>query len=390
MLSIIKLRFLMLRDEYKSIVLLTAMALGFTAVFGISNVDGYKPKVLIIDEDNSKYSQLFIEELKMSNSFEYEISNYDRGIKLVDEGKVLTAIILKNNFEKDIEMGKSPIIDILKLKDDIYIYRLEGLISNIFNKMISNIKISEAAADYIGRLKSINRQEIVSKTYLKALEAWEYEKPIVINQEMIERKGKSEYNHLKHMMIGFAIFFSTYTVVFSIGNILNDRKHNIWQRMLISPVSKTSILGGSMISAYIIGCIQLGILILGGKYLFGIDWGKSVLGIITIAASFVFTMTSLGLLLSGIVRTEAQLSAITPVVLTSTGMLGGCLWPLEIINSKVLLTIANFVPQKWAVEGMEKIAVNGYGFEAALMPSLVLLGMGLIYFMVGVRLVKFE
>lgn len=390
MLSIIKLRFLMLRDEYKSMVLLTAMALGFTAVFGISNVDGYKPKVLIIDEDNSKYSQLFIEELKMSNSFEYEISNYDRGIKLVDEGKVLTAIILKNNFEKDIEMGKSPIIDILKLKDDIYIYRLEGLISNIFNKMISNIKISEAAADYIGRLKSINRQEIVSKTYLKALEAWEYEKPIVINQEMIERKGKSEYNHLKHMMIGFAIFFSTYTVVFSIGNILNDRKHNIWQRMLISPVSKTSILGGSMISAYIIGCIQLGILILGGKYLFGIDWGKSVLGIITIAASFVFTMTSLGLLLSGIVRTEAQLSAITPVVLTSTGMLGGCLWPLEIINSKVLLTIANFVPQKWAVEGMEKIAVNGYGFEAALMPSLVLLGMGLIYFMVGVRLVKFE
>lgn len=390
MLSIIKLRFLMLRDEYLPIIILTAMALGFTAIFGMSGGDSYRPKVLIIDEDNSKYSQMLVDELKKNSTFQYEASDYNNAIKLVDEGKALTAVVFKKGFSENIDEGTAPGIDIFKIKDDRYIFTLERLISNISNKMMTNIKISELTADYISDLKNIDREEIVNKAYLKATESWKYRKPIEIEKEMIDVQNSSSYDYLKHMMIGFAVFFSTYTVVFSIGNILNDRQYNTWQRMLISPVSKTSILGGSMISAYIIGSIQLAILIIGGKYIFGIDWGPSILGIITVAGAFIFTMTSLGLLLSGVVKTHSQLTAITPVILTSTGMLGGCMWPLEIINSKPLLTIANFVPQKWAVEGMEKIAMYGYGFEAAITPSLILIGMGLIFFVVGVRLVKFE
>jgi ABC-2 type transport system permease protein len=388
MFSIIKLRFLRLRDDYLPILLLTAMALGLTAIFGASDVDSYKPRVLVINEDQGKYSQLFIDELKTNSTFQYEMSDYNTAIKLVDEGEALTAFILNSDFSKNIDMGNAPGIEILKIKEDRYIFTLENIMSNISNKMITNIKISEVTANYISSSKNIHREEMVSRIYSKAKESWKYKKPVDVKKQMINVEGTRSYNHLKHMMIGFAIFFSTYTAVFSIGTILNDRQYNIWQRMLISPISKFSLLGGSMVAAYIIGVIQLSVLILGGKYLFNIDWGSSILGIIMIAGTFVFTITALGLLLSGIVKTYSQLSAITPVVLTSTAMLGGCMWPLDIINSKVLLTIANFVPQKWAVEGMEKIAVAGYGFEAAIMPSVILLGMGMVFFMIGVKLVK--
>lgn len=390
MLSIIKLRFLRLRDEYLPILFLTAMALGLTAIFGTAGSDNFKPKVVIINEDTGKHSQLLIDELKSNPTFQYEISDYDNAIELVDEGKALTAIVLKSEFSKRIDSGEVPNIEILKIKDDRYIFTLESLISNISNRMITNIKISEITADYISNSKNIDKEEIISRLYSKAREAWEYRKPVSVEKEMINGQGIGNYDHLKHMMIGFSIFFSTYTAVFSIGTILSDKQYNTWQRMLISPVSKASILGGSMVAAYVIGVIQLGILILGGKYLFNIYWGSSIAGILLVAGSFVFTITALGLFLSGIVKTYSQLASITPVVLTSTAMLGGCMWPLEIINSKILLTIANFVPQKWAVEGMEKIAVQGYGFEAAIMPSLILLGMGLIFFTIGVKLVKFE
>jgi ABC-2 type transport system permease protein len=103
---------------------------------------------------------------------------------------------------------------------------------------------------------------------------------------------------------------------------------------------------------------------------------------------FVFTITSLGLMLSGIVKTEAQLGAIAPVVLTSTSMLGGTMWPLEIVNNKVLLFLAELTPQKWAMQGMLNIASKGMGFESAIMPSLILLAMGIIFFSTGVKLVK--
>jgi ABC-2 type transport system permease protein len=112
---------------------------------------------------------------------------------------------------------------------------------------------------------------------------------------------------------------------------------------------------------------------LAGKYLLGVDWGNSMPGVLMVAAAFVFTVTSMGLLLSGVVKTHAQLSSITPVVLTSTSMLGGCAWPLEIVNNKLLLLLAELTPQKWAIQGMENIASKGMGFEAAVFPTLVLL-----------------
>lgn len=390
MLSILKLRFLRLRDDYLIIIIMTVMALGLTAVFGASGVDKYHPKVLVVDKDSSKYSQLFINELKNDSTFEYEISEYKYAIRLVDEGKALTAVVLNSGFGSSINSGKAPEISILKIKDDRYIFTLENLLSNISNKMVINIQISEITADYLEQFKSINREGMVRRIYNKTRESWLYKKPIELEREMIGSKSDESFNYLKHSMIGFAILFSTYTVVFSIGTILNDRQYNTWQRMLISPISKVSLLGGSMIAAYIIGILQIGILIIGGKFLFGIDWGSSIIGIILIAGTFIFAMTCFGLLLSGIVKTHAQLAAITPVVLTSTAMIGGCMWPLEIITSRILLGLANLTPHKWAVEGMKKIAINGYGIEAAFIPSIILVGMGVLFFIAGVKLVRFE
>jgi len=127
MLSIIKLRLLRLRDEYLIIIAMTAMALGLTAIFGMVG-DDYKPKVVVIDEDTSKYSKLLIEELKRNPTFQYKMSDYNNAIKLVDEGRVLTAIVLKSNFGENVEAGEVSGIEILKIKDDRYIFTLENLI----------------------------------------------------------------------------------------------------------------------------------------------------------------------------------------------------------------------------------------------------------------------
>lgn len=49
MLSIVKLRLLRLRDEYLVFVIMTAMALGLTFIFGFS-FNGYRPSVIIVDD----------------------------------------------------------------------------------------------------------------------------------------------------------------------------------------------------------------------------------------------------------------------------------------------------------------------------------------------------
>ena len=388
--SVIKLRLLRLRDDFWAYLLMTVMAFGLTVVFGVS-FNEYAPTVLIVDENNSSYSKVLSEELRESNVFHFQNSDRKQATTKVEEGEVLAAILIEDHFESDIKEGNSVSLGIMKLKQDTLLLTLNEQLSSAVLKISDGVRISDITADYIVSIKpGADRQVIKAKAYSSIMDAWKYKNPMSLKAIEEGSNKENSYDSLKHSMIGFSLFFSMYAMVFGVGTILYDKQHRTWQRMLITPISRTSILGGSMIVAYLTGALQLGILIIGGKYLLKIDWGNSIGGVLLVAAAFVFAVTAMGLLLSGIVKTHMQLSSITPVVLISTSMLGGCMWPLDIVNNKILLFLAELTPQKWAMQGMEGIASRGMGFEAAVLPTSVLIGMGIIFFGFGVKLMKFE
>ncbi|MDW5299413.1 MAG: ABC transporter permease [Sedimentibacter sp.] len=390
MISIIKLRLLRLKDDVKVLVLMTAMAFGLTAVFGVS-FNSYRPTVLIVDEDKSTYSENLIQELKSSKTFNFIETDYTNASKEVEEGKTLVALLINKGFGSNIEAGSDVTLGFIKIKDDTMILTLQETVNSIVLKMAGGIRIADVTADFIhSQLPVANKQEVKLSAYEKVMESWKYKNPMKVTSTVANTSNESGYDGMKHSMIGFTLFFSMYTMVFSIGTILSDKHYKTWQRMLISPVSKASILGGSMVVAYLVGSVQICVLILAGKYLLGVDWGNSIPGVLLVSAAFVFTVTSLGLMISGFVKTQAQLGSMVPVILTSTSMLGGCMWPLEIVNNKALLLLAELTPQKWAMQGINNIASRGMGFEAAIVPTVVLLLMGIVFFAVGVKVLKYE
>lgn len=387
MISIVKLRLLRLKDEYLVFVIMTAMALGLTFIFGFS-FNSYRPSVILVDEDKSSYSNDFIEELKLIETFNFIDSDLSSASKQVEEGDAIVALIINDGFQNDIQKGNDIKIGQIKVKDDTFILTLQESVRSLIIKMAGSKKVAEVTANFISTQKSVNKEEIEKLAYKNVMDSWKFKNPLKVTSTVANTNNNSGYDAMKHSMIGFTIFFSMYTMVFSIGTILSDKQYKTWERMLTSPVSMTSILGGTMIVSFLVGIVQMVVLILGGKYLIGVDWGESIAGIMMVTTAFVFTVTSMGLMLSGIVKTQAQLGAMTPVILTSTSMLGGCMWPLEIVNNKVLLFLAELTPQKWAIQGMENIAAKGMGFEAAIMPTIVLLVMGIIFFGIGVKTVK--
>lgn len=390
MLSIIKLRLLRLKDDVLVFVLMTGMALVLTAVFGIS-FNTYRPEIMIVDEDKSNYSEMLIDELKTNNSFNFVVTDMDEASKSVQGGNVSVAMVVYDGFEESLISGSEVSLGFIKIKDDTMILTLQQAVTSIASKMAGAVKVADITSDYISSQDNMTDTEAVrAKTYAGVMDSWKYKNPMNVISTIAHTKNQSGYDGMKHTMIGFTLFFSMYTMVFSIGTILSDKQYKTWERMLISPVSKTSILGGSMVVAYLAGVVQMGVLILCGNYLLGVDWGNSMSGVLMVAAAFIFAVTSLGLMMSGFVKTQAQLGAIVPVVLTSTSMLGGCMWPLDIVNNKALLFLAELTPQKWAMQGIEGIASKGMGFEEAVFPTIVLMGMGAVFFIAGVRTLKTE
>ena len=66
-------------------------------------------------------------------------------------------------------------------------------------------------------------------------------------------------------------------------------------------------------------------------------------------------------MLSGTVfRTAEQASAIGPAVGIALGMLGGCMWPLDIVPPG-LRAVGHLTPQAWAMDGFIGLVFNGEG-----------------------------
>jgi ABC-2 type transport system permease protein len=92
----------------------------------------------------------------------------------------------------------------------------------------------------------------------------------------------------------------------------------------------------------------------------------------------------MGFLIASLVKTHMQLSVTTPIILTSFAMLGGCMWPLEIVNSKILIYLSYITPHRWALEGLEGLVSKSWSVTEIFAPAGVLLVMGVCFIGIGI------
>ena len=373
MIAILKLRWMKLRDDIKLIGIMTAMTLVMIGVF--SSID-YTSEITyfgVIDEDQSTMSQLLIEKLNSQDGYEmisYSLEEAKEAVKTYD---ISGAFYFEKGFAEDVLEGE---VEVQKLITSENMSNLQ--MDSLLTAGINQVKSDEAIIMMLNHI-------VAEDTSIYAREAFEehrtYKEPIKVESRSLT-ESKS-YDSVKHSVVGFSLFFAMFTIVFGISDILMDKEYHTWDRLLISPISKLSILSGNLITVFLIGFIQVSSMFAISKYLFKVDWAGNIIHMMVVVAAFVFCVTALGMFLSNFVNTIGQLSAISPVILTGTAMLGGCFWPLEIVTAKPLLLLSNITPQKWAISAIEKIMVYGVGLNEVMFSVLVLVGMGVAYMLLG-------
>lgn len=375
MSSVLMLKLMQYKKDIAIVLLMAALTIVFIFVLGGPNNGIYKYDILVATDEKTPSYERYIQELSKNKSYEFIEADYEDVKSDVEEGKILAGIYFKDDN-----------ISIMKTKEDINVFVLENIASSTLFNIQSISNMAEEITNYIDELKPVEKSEVEAFAYKDILDSINDRKYMAVTKGYINIENTMEYDGFKHVTIGMTLYMSMYTIVFGIGSILEDKQYHTWSKMLISPLSKRDILGGNLIATFIVGSGQILLLMVLTKYMMGMDWGsgKGFIWIILIGLLFVLATTSLGLMLSGLVKTQRQLSTITPIILTSTSMLGGTMWPLDIVESKILLFLANLTPQKWAIEGMEKIAMYGGGFNDIIPSILVLLIMSILFFTVGV------
>ena len=182
--------------------------------------------------------------------------------------------------------------------------------------------------------------------------------------------SRAVYQGFSYPASANTILFIFITAMAAAGGLISARKLGIDRRILATPTSVATLVAGHFVGRLTIGLLQ-GLVVVGaGALLFGARYGDPA-GVAALVVSFALVATAVGIFLGTVLRTPEQASAIAPPLGIALGMLGGTMWPLEIVP-QAMRTLGHVTPHAWA---MDAFVALGRGADlAGIAPQLAVLG----------------
>ncbi|MEW6567817.1 MAG: ABC-2 transporter permease [Chloroflexota bacterium] len=188
---------------------------------------------------------------------------------------------------------------------------------------------------------------------------------------------------------GYTIYGIFWIVSLLAGSVLQEKREGTFRRLLVAPMSRAVMLAGKLVPYYIINLVQLVIMLGASSLLFRMHLGHSLAGLVAVSLAAAATATGLGVLVSAVARTEAQVGGLTVLLLLTLSALGGCFVP-RFIMPEWLQTTGLVTPHAWALDAYQDLLVRGYGLREVLPKVGALAVFAGAFFGIGVWRFRFE
>jgi ABC-2 type transport system permease protein len=157
------------------------------------------------------------------------------------------------------------------------------------------------------------------------------------------------------------------------------------RRLITTPASRAVILFGKALPFFGVAVIQLVFTLLVCNMVFGMELGSEPLALAVIILSIGVCVAGLGIMVAALVKNGAQAAIGAVVIALAMAAVSGCMMPQVKIAGLNMVT-----PHYWALEGIQNVIARGMGLDGVLMQSGILLGMAVVFFVIGALRFKFE
>jgi ABC-2 type transport system permease protein len=188
---------------------------------------------------------------------------------------------------------------------------------------------------------------------------------------------------------GVTIYGIFWIVSLLAGSVYREKREGTFRRLLVAPMTRSTMLAGKLLPYYLINLLQITVMLGLSRLLFGIDLGTSPVGLVLVSLAAAATATGLGVLVAALARTDAQVGAISTILLITLAVLGGCFVPRWVMP-EWLQTLGLLTPHAWAVDAYQALMVQGAGLAEVLPAVAVLAAFAGVFFGVGVWRFRFE
>ncbi len=360
-------------------------------VYGFEGTDN-KINVSIVDNAKTSLSKEIIKILKDNDEYPMEVVTFKEGKKQLIDGTSIAIITIPPNFDKMVKGEKvEDFFTLYKVRDNQRVRAISNIIEADFLALRIKYNICNASEKILTDTIPTLPESVVKEASEKI--ETEYDEGIksnfisVVNEE--EKKEENNANEMTYSTIGIMIIFILFFVINGAGTLLQERKDGVISRLKSTATSNEVILMGQALGLFIVGWIQVIVLILIGKYVYSINWGKSVLGLILLFSSFLLSSAMLGILIGNLSKNRNMLTSLTAIIVMPTSLLGGCMWSKDMM-SDLLIKVSYITPQSWFMDGIVDLVIRNSNMEVVIKPSIMLCVFGVIFYLLNCLVKKFS
>jgi ABC-2 type transport system permease protein len=153
---------------------------------------------------------------------------------------------------------------------------------------------------------------------------------------------------------GIGVLFLLFSASGTSGILIEESDNGTLDRILSSRVAMTSLLVGKLAFSSMLAFVQLTLMFVWGWAVFKLDLWTHIPGFLVMGVITSVTVAAFGLFLASLCRTRAQLGAFSYLIILAMSSVGGSMFPRYLMPMGMqkagLLTI-----NAWAIEGFTKV-----------------------------------
>jgi len=195
--------------------------------------------------------------------------------------------------------------------------------------------------------------------------------------------GYAEVNSFDQYVPGFGITFLLIDILWGVSvGLIDERDWGTLQRLQVSGAPISGLLSGKLTARFLIGFVQMTVLLGVGRALFGISLGRSPAMLLLPTAAIAFSAAAFGLVIAVIAGSRDSVLPLGSVGAMTMSAVGGCWWPLN-FEPAWMRTAAQWIPTTWTMRAYNDLMIRGLPPAHALKPTLITFGLGLAFLCLG-------
>ena len=179
----------------------------------------------------------------------------------------------------------------------------------------------------------------------------------------------ADFNYVQFMFPGIIAMTTFNTSIFSSLSIVQDREFGYLKEILVSPISRTSIAIGKILSGATMAFLQ-GVLMMIFVPFIGLELNLSILIRLLPAMLLVsFTFTSLGLLIASNLKTAEGFQVVVQILIFPMLFLSGAFFPLAGMPMWMNYLV-KINPMTYAVDMFKRIILEAHTLDPSLLQAM--------------------